>query len=116
MLTLIYVSAIGFGLYYVAQLLGPSMKQPLPEAPQGQTEAAGPKPVEFQPESRVYDIDYLNTLLGEKNKEIWRLKQELDVQRGHRVAFEKVKEVMETEILALREQNRTLKSEPKQLL
>ena len=56
-------------------------------------------------------MDKIDILLSEKNKEINLLQTELKSYEDRWGEFEKVKALMEEEIQKLREQNRTLKSE-----
>ena len=48
-------------------------------------------------------------LLSEKNQLIDRLQKQVEAERSHRLEFEKVKELLDEEILRLKEQNRGLK-------
>ena len=49
-------------------------------------------------------------LLSEKNQLIDRLEKQVEAERSHRLEFEKVKELLDEEILRLKEQNRGLKA------
>ncbi len=55
------------------------------------------------------NTEKLERLLLEKNKLIERLQRELEAERLHRLEFEKVREMLNDEILRLKEQNRGLK-------
>jgi hypothetical protein len=56
-------------------------------------------------------ISKLKDLLSEKNRELERLNKELQALQAGMQGFDKVKALLEDEILRLREQNRVLKSE-----
>ena len=52
----------------------------------------------------------LELLLLEKNKLIDRLQSDLEAERSHRQEFEKVKDLLDEEILRLKEHNRALRT------
>ena len=59
--------------------------------------------------SLLAKLNKVEFLLAEKNRAIDRLGKELEAERSHRLEFDKVKNIMDTEITRLKEQIKNLK-------
>jgi hypothetical protein len=55
-------------------------------------------------------VENLDKILQEKNRKIEQLNRKLKAEISHREDFEKVKTIMEEELISLRKENRSLKS------
>ena len=63
------------------------------------------------PASLAQRLEKVERLLLEKNTLIDRLQGEVEAERSHRLEFEKVRSLLDEEIVRLKEQNRALKAQ-----
>ena len=70
-----------------------------------------PMDAQDMPMSLTAKTEKIELLLLEKNKLIDRLQSDLEAERSHRQEFEKVKALLDEEIIRLKEHNRALRTQ-----
>jgi hypothetical protein len=101
---ILYLALLTAALYGVSRLLLPELAKPASPAPIVDSE-----PVDFIPTTNK--TERLEVLLVEKNKYINVLERELKISQIQARDSEKIKVLLDEEILRLREQNRIFRSE-----
>jgi len=104
---ILYLAFLCTALYLVARILSPEMKRPAPVVPVPRSNV----PVSSAPEETDSRIEKLETLLAEKCQDIKHLQRELQIFNIQTREFDKVKVLLDEEILRLRQQNRMFRSE-----
>jgi hypothetical protein len=100
---LFYLAILAGGIYFAIKLLLPEMPKP---------PLTASTPVILQVEDTVGPkIEKLEMMLSEKNDSILRLQTELNISQAQSRDFEKIRAILEEEVLRLREQNRMFRSE-----
>ena len=97
------------------RLLAPKQLLLLPEPTIDHLPAAIDTPLQPE-ETEILPVEKFNkmeALLLEKNKMIDRLFKELEAERSHRGEFDKVKNIMDAQMMRLKEQIKTLKQQEK---
>ncbi len=91
----------------------PRLRLKVPAAPVPVLPDAIDLPMDAQemPMSLTAKAAKVELLLLEKNKLIDRLQSDLEAERSHRQEFEKVKALLDDQILKLKEQNRALRTQ-----
>ena len=89
-----------------------ALRPKVPVAPEPVLPEAIDLPVDPQdmPIPLTVKAEKLEVLLLEKNRLIDRLQNELEAERSHRQEFEKVKDLLDEEIVRLKEHNRVLRT------
>jgi len=104
----IYLAILLIALYGVSKILMPEMaKPPLPKTPVVPDLADDP----LRSQENEKQVELLGSLVMEKNRQIGLLQTELKVLDVQVRSFDKVKTLLDGEILRLREQNRIFRSE-----
>ncbi|MDE2027371.1 MAG: hypothetical protein KGK03_10890 [Candidatus Omnitrophica bacterium] len=94
-------------LYSVMKKLWPEMSKPLPIRA-SQTDSPDLSGPQTESDQR---LERLESLLAEKSRDVYSLHKELKILRSQVRDFDKVKSLLEEELLRLREQNRVFRSE-----
>ncbi len=131
MIIFLYLLILLVGGYFILKALAPQLDLKFPllglsqiGRPKLRKDVANPLPVLKEdksvltpsaainiPPPEVHEYSKADLLLVEKNKEIALLKEQLRVKQNQADDFEKLKSILDEEIVKLREQNRLLKTE-----
>ena len=104
---IVYLAVLFTALWWVSKtLLKEIVESPIPKTPVPQ------KPLNYsEPQGTERKLDKLEILLAEKNKNIQHLQTQLQIFLVQIREFDKIKALLDEEIIRLREQNRIFRSE-----
>jgi hypothetical protein len=92
-------------------ILSSSEMQPISQKPRQPVVMEGLAEIEKEPNPDLIEqISKLESILLEKNRSIERLEKKLKAEWANRLEFEKVKNILDEEIVYLRTQNKELKT------
>jgi len=101
-----YLAILSGGIFFAIKLLLPHF----PKAPATSLPVSIPVVVPLE-DTTGQVIEKLEMMLAEKNSNILRLQTELNIQQNQLRDFDKIRTILEEEVLRLREQNRMFRSE-----